>query len=149
MDLLERLLADRIKAKGTEMAKEAAEAELHGQCKHPVEIADVRRTMKRRNAVNIGLLSTVLTLVAMLVGVAVYAATINNNVAHLQAESARVRITSEKEANDRRSEDQAIRRELNEAQRANNATHQELISTTVEIKTLLKVLAEDRPTRRR
>lgn len=105
--------------------------------------------MKRRQAVNIGLLGTLLTLVGMIIAVSVYAATINTNVAHLQAEEARSRIEAKGEADERRAEDRAIRREFTEAQRANAKTHHELTSTTVEIKTLLGVLADNSKRRRR
>ncbi len=139
---------DRLGEREMAVAKNDAEAE-HDRCQHPVEIDDVKRTMKRRQAINIGIVGTIATVLAMIVAVAVYAATVNTNVAHLQAESARARMASEKEADDRRSEDQAIRRELNEAQRANTKTHQKLTETTTRIETLLDVIAADSKRRRR
>jgi hypothetical protein len=149
MDLLEKLMGDRVEAQDTEMKKRAAEEELHGACKHPVEIEDVRRSMKRRNAVNLGFLGTVFTFLVLVVAVAVYAATIETNQTHLQTEAVRAREAREKEGNDRRSEDQAIRSELNQAQRANAKTHQELTKTMTRIETLLDVIADDSKRRRR
>ena len=130
------------------MAGKAAQAEIHGRCKHPEEIGDVRRTMKRRQASNIALLATLCTVLTLVVGVAVYAATINTNVTHLQADAERSRIAAVKEADDRRDEDQAIRRELSDAQRANAKTHNKLTATTTRIETLLDVIAADSKRRR-
>lgn len=148
MDLLERLLGERIEARDTAMAGKEAEAELHGQCKHPEEIGDVRRTMKRRQASNIALLATLCTVLTLVVGVAVYAATINTNVAHLQTEAARTTRALEKEAKAREDEDRIQRRDAAETTRAQAETNRELTATTIEIKTYLKVLSEDRRRRR-
>jgi len=120
----------------------------HDPCKHPVEIADVRRGMKRRNAMTAGLLGTLLTVLGMVIAVTVYAATISANVTHLQTGQLRDREESEKSDLELKAEMRAERSRIQKTEVRNVEVHERLTRSTTQVETYLKILSE-RPRSRR
>jgi len=126
----------------------SAAEEQHDDCNHPVEIADVQSSIKRRAALLISAVGLIGLVLGSVVGIAMFAASLNSDVTHLQVREIEDRGAATKANETRQEADRAIIKMVTDNERANAIQHGELIRSTTAIETHLKIIADDSKRRR-
>jgi hypothetical protein len=146
-DSLHEMFIETLKAERGWMPKQD-QIKGHSICDHPVEIADVQSTMKRRTALLVAAIGLVSFMLGSVVAIALYAGGIRADVTHLQEQRTEDRDAIRAETKTRETEDRAIRKITADNERENARQRGELVRSTTRIETHLKVIAENGKRRR-